>query len=312
MSLPYWSLPSIPLVGSLEIQPFGVLVAIGVLTGIAMSWRKARSLGVDEDTHRAFAGWVIVTGFIGAHLFQVFFYEGVIAQPGRLLDDPLMLFRIWDGISSYGGIFGALVGFWYFTRSRGVSRLQWGDIAAWGVVPGWLFGRAGCAVVHDHPGVKSDFFLAIDFPPDAPYVVQTLGLEPGPRHDLGFYEFLFWIVIAIALFAATRRPRPAGFALGFVAVLYAPVRFSLEFLRLERTDPTFLGLTPAQYASVIVLVVGVALLVTAYKRRDEAHPVMPPSAQKAADKGASGAKKGEGSKPRTGGRAGDKKKGRGR
>ena len=277
--LPYWNIPSLPLFGPLEIQPFGVLVAIGVLAGVAMSWRKARSLGVDEDTHRSFAGWVIITGFIGAHLFQVLFYDRMILEPSRLLADPLALLRIWEGISSYGGIFGALAGFWYFTSSRGVSKLAWGDIAAYGVVPGWIFGRAGCAVVHDHPGRMSDFPLAIDFPAHAPYVVQTLGLEPGPRHDLGFYEFLYWIVIAVALYALTRKKRPVGFAIAFIALAYAPVRFFLEFLRLEVTDPPLLGLTPAQHASIIIFVIGAAIMTAAYRRRDEEHPAAPAKEQ---------------------------------
>jgi phosphatidylglycerol---prolipoprotein diacylglyceryl transferase len=280
VSLPYWHIPSIPLFGPLEIQPFGVMVALGVIVGAAVSWRKARSLGVDEDTHRSLVGWVLITGFLGAHIFEVVAY-----QPREFLANPSLLLTSW-GISSYGGIFGALVGFWYFTGSRKVSRLAWGDIAAYGVVPGWIFGRAGCAIVHDHPGRESDFFLAIDFPPDAPYVVQTLGLPPGPRHDLGFYEFLYWLVIAGALYVLTRKPKPTGFAIAFVALAYAPVRFFLEYLRV--VDPRALGLTPAQYSSMIVFAIGVALMIAAYRQRDREHPAMPPRAKPAGGEGAKG------------------------
>lgn len=273
--VPYFSLPSIPLPGPLDIEPFGLLVAIGVITGIVMARRKAASLGVDEDTFSSFAGWVIITGFLGAHFFQLLFYERVLAEPQKLLDDPLMIARVWDGISSYGGIFGAIVGFWIFTASRGVSRLRWGDIGAHGIVPGWLFGRAGCAIVNDHPGEKSDFFLAVDFPENAAYVVQTLNLDPGPRHDLGLYEFLYWIFIAIVLYAATRRPRPAGFAIALVALLYAPVRFMLEFLRLELLDPPIWGFTPAQYASVVIFAIGLLLMWAAYRYRREELSALP-------------------------------------
>jgi prolipoprotein diacylglyceryltransferase len=44
------------------------------------------------------------------------------------------------------------------------------------------------------------------------------------------------------------------------ALLYAPVRFFLEFLRLELTDPTNFGLTFAQWGSILAFAVGSVVL----------------------------------------------------
>jgi phosphatidylglycerol:prolipoprotein diacylglycerol transferase len=45
---------------------------------------------------------------------------------------------------------------------------------------------------------------------------------------------------------------------GLLAVLYAPVRFLLDFLRFE--DVRYFHLTPGQYGAATLLVVGVLIL----------------------------------------------------
>jgi hypothetical protein len=44
---------------------------------------------------------------------------------------------------------------------------------------------------------------------------------------------------------------PAGFVTVLTGVLYAPVRFFLDFLRPEDTDPRYVGLTFAQWSSIL-------------------------------------------------------------
>ena len=49
--------------------------------------------------------------FVGAHLVSVVLYS-----PGRIVEEPLVLVKFWDGISSFGGIFGGLVVAYLFFR----------------------------------------------------------------------------------------------------------------------------------------------------------------------------------------------------
>src|SRR5207342_3245470 len=83
------------------------------------------------------------------------------------------------------------------------------------------------------------------------------------RHDLGLDELLFTIVIALVLFLYARRPRVPGRIIGLFAVMYAPVRFGLDFLRatdVAQPDQRYAGLTPAQWACIACLSVGVWLM----------------------------------------------------
>jgi phosphatidylglycerol:prolipoprotein diacylglycerol transferase len=136
----------------------------------------------------------------------------------------------------------------------------------------WIFGRAGCAIVHDHIGRPTTFPLAVNF--DA--MLEGLGV----RHDLGLYECLWAMVISAVFFAVRNRAWPAGSFLVVWSVLYAPVRFGLDFLR--RTDeipgfPTadvrWAGLTPAQWGSLAMLAGG--LFLAARLHRPGTPPVGP-------------------------------------
>jgi len=97
----------------------------------------------------------------------------------------------------------------------------------------------------------------------------------GPRHDLGFYELLFTLVMTGILFWYARRPRPAGRIIGLFATMYAPVRFGLDFLRatdVARPDERYLGLTPAQWACLATAGLGVYI----WRRREPPAPPAPP------------------------------------
>src|SRR5215470_17890595 len=160
-------------VGALDIgipiQWFGVIVAIGVLIGATPLRRYAEWHGVSDDHIRSLLTWILITGFIGAHEFDVIAYQwdkigdGTIVQP-RWDWFPVALWpsnwplviRFWDGISSYGGFIGGGLGYAAFVWWR---RL----------LPAFSIGRIGCTLVSDHIGAAVDpnawyAFLAMDYP----------------------------------------------------------------------------------------------------------------------------------------------------
>src|SRR4051794_17235779 len=111
--IPYFQLPSLPLFGSVGIHPFGVLVAIAILVGFKIQAIRARQLGLDQEAVSALGTWVVGFGFVVAHVFAVLAY-----QPGKLLEDPLYLFRNFH-ISSFGGFLGAVLGLFLWQRRYG-------------------------------------------------------------------------------------------------------------------------------------------------------------------------------------------------
>jgi phosphatidylglycerol:prolipoprotein diacylglycerol transferase len=251
-----WHIPGLP--ESVAIQPFGLLVATGVLLGARVAERRAARIGLKSDVTSDFISHVVIIGFIISHIFDRIAYE-----PEIILREPWDLLMPWRSLSSFGGFFGAVIGAFVWKRRRGFDITIPLDQVAFGLPVGWIFGRTGCFVVHDHPGKLTNFFLAVDN-------YKYGNLIVGPRHDLGLYE-VFWSAVVIAIFfILDRKPRPHGFFIGTIAILYAPYRFALDFLR--EADATYLGLTPGHYAALLSLVLGVIVLYRAYRRPIESIP----------------------------------------
>lgn len=242
------SFPAAPI----SIKPFGALVATGVYLGAYLTIRRARRIGLDERAMTSFIAWVVGVGFVGGHVLDELFY-----YPQRLLADPLSLFKLWDGLSSFGGFTGAFIGMLIWRSRYGVPVLPYADNVMSMLPVGWAFGRAGCSTAHDHPGLLSESLLAVRYP-------------GGSRFDLGLLELLLTIPLALAFLYLAKRPRPWGFFSALACIIYAPLRFALDFLREHENvpgdvhgaiDPRYFYLTPAQWECFALLGFGIFLLV---------------------------------------------------
>jgi phosphatidylglycerol:prolipoprotein diacylglycerol transferase len=259
--IPYITLPELVLVPArffgdfppvpISIKPFGALVAMGVYLGAHLTLKRARRLGLDERAMSSFITHVVGYGFVGGHVFDELFY-----YPERLMADPWSIFRLWDGLSSFGGFSGAVIGMLIWRYRLRVPVLPYADNVVAMLPVGWVFGRAGCATAHDHPGLLSDSWLAVRYP-------------GGARFDLGLLEMLLTIPLMLAFLHLARKPRPWGFFAAIACISYAPLRFALDFLR-ERDpvpgdihgaiDVRYFYLTPAQWECFAMLTLGVLLL----------------------------------------------------
>ncbi len=281
--IPYFEPYSLQL-GPIAIHGFGILVMIGFLVGGHIAQQKAGLFTGDRrapDRINRLVGWLVLATFIGGHLGDVLWYH-----PQDLADDPKLfgqmvaafasgrlpqmaeiplILRVWEGLSSFGG-FSVCVPLciWFFRRER-VNPWFYLDALAWGFAAGWFFGRMGCFSAHDHPGAQSDFWLAVP------------GMCPGNNpnvacHDLGLYEALWSGSMYLLFLAIGREPRFAGFYVAWIAMLYGPFRFVLDFWRSSPVDVRYSGLTPAQYGSVLVTLLGIWMLRSRAKAKVFAAP----------------------------------------
>lgn len=207
---------------------------------------------------------VFFPGVVGGHIFDVLAYS-----PGRLASGgPLVLLRFLHGNSSLGGFFSTLIAYFFYLRRR-LPREKWVvafDVLMEGIVVGQIFGRLSCTLVHDHPGRLTRFPLAFAYP-------------GGARHDLGFYEFLLMglVIFPTTLWIHRLKAKP-GTQFAVVMLLYGVARFFLDFLRavdLPGSDARYLGLTPAQYLSVVMFLTGAVCIRRLYGRAARAAPARP-------------------------------------
>jgi phosphatidylglycerol:prolipoprotein diacylglycerol transferase len=242
---------------------FGFLVAVGTLVGHYVTMRRARALGLRPlSTVDFFALTVFTGGYLFGHCLDAIFYH-----PETVRRDPWELLMVHHGLSSFGGILGAVLSGVVFIRIKKLHPWVFADLCTYAFPFGWLFGRLGCAVVHDHRGVRTDSILAVRFP-------------DGPRYDLGLIEFALTPLLIALVVGVSRRTKRPGMISGALAIAYATMRFPLDFLRAydlgSDGDPRYGGLTPAQWACFSMFALGVWLLHRA--RTNEPFPPEAPAA----------------------------------
>ena len=279
--IPYLQIPTHNLFDLIPLQPFGILIGVALLVAYHLARQRAKSVGLNPDFAGDAGVWGAIGGFIVGHIVSVTLYF-----PERILKNPLTLLAVWDGLSSFGGIFGGVIGVGLFMHRYGLPTIEYVDCLLFGAVPGWIFGRAGCAIVHDHPGTFTNFVLGVRTPPGRafpwgppptphtswkrvpPALVARLN-RLGARHDLGLYETFFLIVLSGILWAF-RRVRPVhGFHTALALLIYSPVRFYFDSLRVA--DKRYFGMTPGQYFAMGLFALGCFLLVRGRKLRERGY-----------------------------------------
>lgn len=259
--------PSFTIPGlGLEIHAFGILVAAGFVLGGNVAQAKATRFGGSADAINRLIGWLVIGVFVGGHWGHLLMYKpedlaGDGARFARFFtelshfrmphgDNVPVLLQFWHGLSSFGGFFLCVALTIWFFRKEKMPFWPNADALAIGLTLGWFFGRMGCFSAHDHPGTQTEFYLGV------------YGMCPGNNptiacHDLGLYEAI-WSISVFGLFTwLDRVRRPAGFYTGLLAALYGPCRFASDFFRNQETDTRYFGLTPAQYGSIALTLIGI-------------------------------------------------------
>jgi phosphatidylglycerol---prolipoprotein diacylglyceryl transferase len=232
-------------IGPLHLGPFGLLVATGIFVGRALTLHRAKQAGIPQDEMDDAILYTLLSAFFFAHFVEaVFYHPEHISRHGFIY-----LLKFWNGISSFGGFFGGIFGFLFYAYKKKLRfPLLYAECILQGLVLGWVFGRLGCTIIFDHPGEFSNFFLAFQQP-------------EGARHNLGFYEFLFtlFILFPTTLILNRLKAKPGTYSAA-VLILYTPVRFFLDFLRVgadQKGDVRYLGLTFGQYGCIVLFILGV-------------------------------------------------------
>jgi len=281
--IPYFPQPEFHLFGPVTIHAFGAIVALAVIVGWQGIVARTRAKSLDPELVQDLMSYVVLSGFVVAHLYSVLAYF-----PREAMEHPLLLLKFWEDISSFGGFAGGLLGLWLFFRFKArdvdaTTRLRYLDAIAYVFPFAWAIGRIACTVAHDHPGTITTFPLGISLKsPEAQAYIAFFYREAGRLaelpppaalakmafNDLGWYEFLYTASLMVPAFILLdRKPRPPGFFLVAFLLLYVPARFSLDFLRIS--DARYFGLTPGQYAGIAVFLAAILFMVRIYRRKEK-------------------------------------------
>lgn len=265
--IPYTTFPEIGL-GPIQLRTFGLMVGLGVVLG---AWLAAivieRAVGVSRDDTYSLATRMVVAGVIGARLtWAVSHFDQI--------ETPIDVIAVWKGGLQFSGGFIAaiIVGFPTFRHWNREVRWKSLDGYAYGLTIGLAIGRIGCYAVGEHFGSVTNFFLGTTYKGgETREGLAGTSFETARQleaegvgvtfHNTSLYEFMY----LLALFAFTswllwlrKKPVRAGTITGIFCLYYGVARFGSDLLRVN--DETVLGLTGAQFMSLVLLPAGAWIL----------------------------------------------------
>jgi phosphatidylglycerol---prolipoprotein diacylglyceryl transferase len=232
-------------IGPVELQTFGIMLALALVSCGLLASRRLRELGKRGDWAYEMVLAAGIGGVAGAKI------DWVIQNPGQAFDGSLLEIVIGPGLVFFGGLLGGALAVCAWAYRRGFLGWQLLDLGAPAIALGYAIGRIGCQLSGDGDyGVPSDLPWAMSYP-DGTVPTNEL-VHPTP-----IYETLAMGLATVLLWNLRDRFAP-GVLFGLYLVIAGVERFLIELIR--RNEALLAGLTLAQLISMAMVVAGAALI----------------------------------------------------
>ena len=245
--------------GPLPVRWYGLMYLIG----FAAAWWLGRvrasrpqsvisSAQVDDLVFFGMIG-VVVGGRIGSTFFYYF---------PDFIENPLILFRIWDGgMSFHGGFLGVLLVMWWYAKKQRLAFFTLMDFVAPLVPIGLGAGRIGNFINQELVGRPTDLPWGMIFP-----VTQDgIARHPSQLYQAGLEGLLLFLILWF--YSASKPPRMAVSAVFLLG--YGLFRFIVEFVRTPDAHLGFIAfgwLTMGQLLSLPMIIIGLWMWWYSYQK----------------------------------------------
>lgn len=248
-------------IGPLKIHWYGLMYLLAFGTAFALATYRARrpNSGWTDQQVSDLTFYGAMGVILGGRFGYVFFYNFP-----QFLDDPVWLFRVWEGgMSFHGGLLGVLVAMGLFARQYKKNFFDVGDFIAPFVPIGLMFGRVGNFIGGELWGRVAD-------PASVPWAMVFPRADDLPRHPSQIYQAgLEGLLLFIVLWFYSSKPRPRMAVGGAFLLGYGILRSVAEFFREPDAHigfDLFGWMSRGQLLSFPMILMGLALMVFAYQR----------------------------------------------
>jgi len=235
--------------GFVTIHWYGLFIVLGILSAYFLTSQLAKKHNISSDAIADLAFWLIIWGIIGARLYHV------LLEFSYYLSHPLNIFKIWNGgIAIHGAVIAGLIYLYYFCKKNKQDIFLLTALIAPGLALAQSIGRWGNYFNQELFGIPTDkawgipinFFNRPDVFAKAEYFHPTFLYE-------SFGNFLIFLILIFLYSFVKKQQKNNWYIVPTVyLLLYSILRFSLEFIRIDKT-PEFLGLRWPQIASIFIV-----------------------------------------------------------
>ncbi|MBN2056661.1 prolipoprotein diacylglyceryl transferase [bacterium] len=259
--------PDIVSIGPFTIHTYGFMIVLGFGLGTWIAAHRARREGIDPAFVVDLAFYLLVAGMLGAKLLYLFHYPLAFIEDLRAAESITQFIQvIGSGFVFYGGLLAAIPVGIILIRNKSLNVWKVADLMAPSIALAHGMGRLGCFAAGCCHGKACHAWYGITF--NDPNTLAPRGTPLYPTQPLSAAGlFLIFAILSCLL----RRKRFDGQVFWIYVLLYAPMRFMIEFLRGDPRPLYFGGwLSQSQAIGLIMaLIAGIMLVVLRKKNTGE-------------------------------------------
>ncbi|HCB64189.1 MAG TPA: prolipoprotein diacylglyceryl transferase [Fusobacteria bacterium] len=273
-----------------QIRYYSLMYIIAFYLGLYIGQKSAKKYGYNPDMVKSLATWVMVTGLIGARAYYIFLRWDYFKYN---LMEIVAIWRGIRGLAIHGGIAGAALGLFIFSKIKKVNYWDILDLSTPSVLLGQAIGRIGNLMNGETHGVPVFTPLAVlfngrfdewwqsyqanplkfNYPNLVPWgMVFPPGTPAGEEfpnilvHPTMVYEIVLnFIGFLILYFYFRNKNLGRGSISAIYVIMYGIIRAIVSFFRAE--DLYFMGIKAPNIASIILILVGCSVLYLSNRKR---------------------------------------------
>ena len=223
-----------------EITFFGILLAVGMLLGIAFVVLEAKRKKQDANLYLGMMISGLAGGFIGARFFYVLLSWSVYKT------DIMKVFDTRNGgMVFYGGLLGGVLAAAVFCRVKKAVFMEMADVAVKGLLIGQIIGRWGNFFNRESFGEYTNNVLTMQLPLSnvragevTPWMRENLVAIDNVSYiqatPLFLYESIWCLLLLLLLFVWNRRKLFTGEIFMRYLAGYGFGRFFIEWIRTDK------------------------------------------------------------------------------
>lgn len=250
-----------------EIAYYGLIIVIGMLAGTAIALWDAKTSGQDPDVYLDFGIYAIIVAVIGARLYYVAF------EWDMYKDNLLEIFNIRNGgLAIYGGVLGAMLTIFVYTRVKKLSMMKMADTGVIGLITGQIIGRWGNFVNCEAFGGYTESLFAMRLNVEhvnssmisdelwANKIVEN-GITYIQVHPTFLYESMWNLGVLILMLLYRKHKKFDGEVFMMYLFGYGFGRFWIEGMRTDQLTIGETGIAASQLLALVMMLVSATIVV---------------------------------------------------
>ena len=248
---------------------YGIATVVGMFLAFLLVYFPNKKKGISFDEAlmsgvSALIGLTILGHFLyGITRLPAFFHvlSSHFSEIGSLWNFILLLAETFGGMVFYGGLFGFLIGIYFYCRfTRKDKRLYFNAFAP-GLALFHVFGRIGCFFGGCCYGIEYHGPLNVLFPKSAIIGYANSDIADFTRFPVQLLESGLEFLLCIALVILLKKFGNKFSLIKIYLFSYSIIRFSDEFLRGDKIRGFWGPFSTSQWISLIIFVVITGLFI---------------------------------------------------